>query len=59
MKDQLITEPEYAALVKRSLASVRRDRRQGKGPRHVRVGGVIRYRVSDIEAFLSRNSSAQ
>lgn len=53
----LITTNELAQLLKfRSRKSLDRMRRQGRGPRYVRIGeGArprIRYRVCDVERFL-------
>lgn len=53
---RLLKEKEYAEFANKSLDSVRRDRKQGRGPKHVRINGAIRYKVSDIEDFLQANS---
>jgi hypothetical protein len=50
------TEAQYAAFVKKSIHSVRRDRRSGKGAPWVRVSGAIRYFPAAVEDFLMANA---
>ncbi|WP_162568455.1 helix-turn-helix domain-containing protein [Variovorax sp. SRS16] len=50
----MLTEPEAAALMKLSAETLkdwRYHRRAGR-PVHCRIGGAVRYRRSDIEAFI-------
>jgi hypothetical protein len=51
----LLTEQEYAGLVKRSLASVRRDRFLRTGCAWVKIGRLVRYRPCDTRAYIERN----
>ena len=44
----------FADLVQRSVASLHRDNAAGRLPRPVRIGTSVRWRVSDIEAWLAR-----
>jgi hypothetical protein len=48
----LLTEHDLARLTKRSLASVRRDRRLQKNCPFIRVGRSVRYVKSDVEDWL-------
>lgn len=52
----LVTEKSAARLYAVSTAALRRWRREGRGPRWVRVGKCVRYRVRDLEQFLDANS---
>ncbi len=36
-----------------SVHTLRDWRKRGKGPRFTRVGGLIRYKLSDVEAFVN------
>lgn len=53
--ETLLTELEYAKLIKRSVASVRRDRLLRQGCPFVKIGALVRYRPSDVRAHLQRN----
>jgi len=48
----LLTETEAARLLRRSLSSLRRHRKNGSGPSFVRIGSSVRYRFADIMAFV-------
>jgi hypothetical protein len=53
--ERLLNEHEYARIANRSVASIRRDRRFGKGCPYVKLGALVRYRPADVRAFLERN----
>jgi predicted DNA-binding transcriptional regulator AlpA len=38
-----------------SVATIRRWRLLGKGPRFTKLGASIRYREEDVEAFIEQN----
>jgi predicted DNA-binding transcriptional regulator AlpA len=59
LSDALLNEREVAALTTMSVASLRRWRLQGDaGPKFIKVGGsAVRYRLSDVEAWLSSQPS--
>jgi predicted DNA-binding transcriptional regulator AlpA len=40
---------EYLSLAKHTLDQWRAD---GKGPRYTKLGGAIRYRIADLDAFI-------
>jgi helix-turn-helix protein len=49
---QLLTERQAADWLRHSLPTLRRWRRAGNGPRFVRFGRLILYRLEDLDAFL-------
>lgn len=48
----LLTEKELAELSRLSTAMLRKLRRQGGGPTHVRIGKAIRYPLTDVNLWL-------
>lgn len=54
--EELLTSLEVAELLRVSAYTVKRWRREGTGPKHIVVGGLIRYRRSDVEAYLEGNT---
>lgn len=48
----LIGEATLAALLAVSRSTLQSWRYSGKGPRYIKVGRLIRYRNSDVDAFL-------
>ena len=53
--ESLLTESELALLIKRSVASVRRDRLLGQGCTYVKLGALVRYRREDVSDYVERN----
>ena len=49
----LITEGEAASMLRVSLTSVRRWRREGRGPIYRKLGKTVRYRPEDLADFLA------
>ncbi len=49
----LLTETEAAALLGLKVATLRRWRWAGKGPRFLKLCGAVRYDPVDLEAFIS------
>jgi predicted DNA-binding transcriptional regulator AlpA len=47
-----IGEHEVSTMTDLSVLTLRRWRSQGKGPRFLKLGGAVRYRLSDVEAWL-------
>ncbi len=39
-----------------SIPYLRRTRRERRGPRYLKVGKLVRYRKSDIEAYLAAHA---
>jgi len=56
MNDPLMTPDEaarYLAISKATLITWR-SRRPGHGPRGVKIGGLLRYRMSDLDEWAKR-----
>jgi hypothetical protein len=49
---ELLNEKEVAANYTVSVSTVRRWRLTGGGPRFIKIGALVRYRVGDVIAFL-------
>ena len=57
--DELLTARELAAELKVSLRTLERWRAQGIGPVYVRLGRTVRYRRSDVNAWLERQRQSE
>jgi predicted DNA-binding transcriptional regulator AlpA len=55
---RLLTEHEVANLLALSIKTLRNWRLSGSGPCHLKVGRLVRYRLSDVRAWLG-NARAQ
>jgi hypothetical protein len=53
--EPLLNEYQYAEIIGRSVASVRRDRLLAKGCPWVKLGALVRYRPSDVRTFIEQN----
>jgi predicted DNA-binding transcriptional regulator AlpA len=53
----LLTEREVAGILGVTPQCLHVWRRSGKGPRHIRVGRLIRYKPEDISAFIETHSA--
>ena len=51
--ESLVTEGEAANLLRVSLTSVRRWRREGRGPVYRKIGRSVRYRREDLADFIA------
>jgi predicted DNA-binding transcriptional regulator AlpA len=51
-----ITESELARRASVSIAVLRKWRREGRGPRFLKLGRLVRYLVGDVDAWLHSNS---
>src|SRR5215472_11467182 len=51
--DPLITEAEAADILRVSLTSLRRWRREGRGPVYRKLGRSVRYRPDDLADFIA------
>jgi predicted DNA-binding transcriptional regulator AlpA len=49
----MLTTKDAAQALALSVRTLERLRLSGLGPRYVKVGKCVRYRVSDIEAFVA------
>jgi predicted DNA-binding transcriptional regulator AlpA len=48
----LLNEYDVASLTGMSVASVRRWRLLGQGPRYLKINSAVRYRPKDVSAWL-------
>ena len=51
--EKLLTEHDVARITGLSVASVRRWRLLRQGPRYLKIGAAVRYKLEDIEAWLA------
>ena len=51
--EPLVTENEAAILLRVSLTTVRRWRREGRGPVYRKIGRSVRYRPEDLGDFIA------
>lgn len=50
--EQLLNERDVARVTSLSVASVRRWRLIGQGPKYLKIGSAVRYRPEDISAWI-------
>jgi predicted DNA-binding transcriptional regulator AlpA len=50
--ESLMTEHDVARVTGLSVASVRRWRLLGQGPRFLKIGSAVRYRPADVAAWI-------
>jgi predicted DNA-binding transcriptional regulator AlpA len=53
----LLNEREVAKMLSLSVASVRRWRLLRRGPRYLKIGAAVRYRLEDVELWLESRPS--
>jgi hypothetical protein len=51
MTDRLLSDREVSEIIRRARSTLQKDRVAGRGIPFVRVGGLVRYRESDIERY--------
>jgi len=49
----LVTESEVSRLLQVSLARLRKWRVEKRGPRFIKIGSLVRYRLADLHQWLS------
>jgi Helix-turn-helix domain len=49
---RLLTEHDVARITLMSVASVRRWRLLGIGPKYLKIGAAVRYRPKDLTAYI-------
>ena len=57
--EPLLNEHEYTAITGESVATARRNRLLRKGCPHVKLGALVKYRPSDVRAYIARNLQGQ
>ena len=53
MFDQLLSDRDVEKITGRAQSTLQKDRVAGKGIRFVRIGPLVRYRQSDVNAYLA------
>jgi hypothetical protein len=53
--ESLLNEHDYCAVTGESVATARRNRLLGKGCPFVKLGALVRYRPTDVRAYIARN----
>ncbi len=48
----LLIEKQAASYLRRSISSLRRDRKNGTGPGFVRIGRSVRYLQSELDRYI-------
>lgn len=59
MNDKLITPVELAEYLHTTVPNLAQLRYLGKGPAFIKAGRSIRYRESDVQAWLDENTRTQ
>jgi len=54
--DRLLTPDEVAELLAVSVSALAQMRSQGDGPAYVLVGRRVRYRRTDLDAYVEQNT---
>jgi predicted DNA-binding transcriptional regulator AlpA len=57
--DSLLNTDQAAALIGARASTMNVWRQQGRGPRYVKVVGAVRYRLSDLKAYIEANTSSR
>ena len=52
----LFTEEKVAQILSCTKSALRRWRREGRGPRFVKIGRLVRYRQEDVEDFINESA---
>ena len=56
MNWNLLTEQKVAERLNCTASALRRWRREGRGPRFIKVERLVRYRQEEVENFLAANT---
>lgn len=51
--EALLTEAQVSAITGRCVPTLQKDRVAGTGPQYVKIGRLVRYRPSDLQAWLA------
>jgi len=54
--ETLLTEHDVAFVTGMSVASVRRWRYTGRGPRYLKIGSAVRYRPEEVTAWIEQQA---
>lgn len=59
LEEDVLTETEAARQLRVSISGMRKWRREGSGPRFIRIGRLVRYAGDDIREWLRARSHTQ
>ena len=51
-----LTETEVSDVINVPRRTLQAWRYQGRGPRYVKLGGAVRYRITDLEKYLAMST---
>jgi hypothetical protein len=54
--EPLFDEKEYCSFARISRSKAAQDRMNGVGPKFLKLGRSVRYRLEDVEAYLDKQS---
>ncbi|HEX7082024.1 MAG TPA: helix-turn-helix domain-containing protein [Gammaproteobacteria bacterium] len=54
--DPLLRQEAVAEYIDVSMATLEKWRKTGRGPAHIRVGRLVRYRQSDLDRWLRQQT---
>jgi predicted DNA-binding transcriptional regulator AlpA len=60
--EALLTEAQVSEIIGRGVPTLQKDRVAGTGPQFIKMGRLVRYRPSDVQAWLAervRRSTAE
>lgn len=52
MPNKLMTTQQLADYLEIAVSTILQYRAEGTGPQYIKLGHLVRYRVSDVEAWL-------
>jgi predicted DNA-binding transcriptional regulator AlpA len=53
MSDRLLSDRQVSEITGRARSSLQKDRVAGRGIAYVYLGRLVRYRLSDVEAYIA------
>jgi predicted DNA-binding transcriptional regulator AlpA len=53
---QLLTPQQAGEMLQKPVGTMKRWRAEGNGPTYVKIGRDVRYRLSDLEAYINENT---
>jgi len=59
MDEKLLNTKELASYLGVAVSTLLLYRAEGTGPRYIKMGRLVRYRASDVEAWLAERDGSQ
>lgn len=53
-ENEWVREMDVSKIMKRSVSALRLDRHKKRGLPYTKIGGMVRYRVGDVYAYLEK-----